>query len=137
MFKRLIALLAAAMLVFAFTGCGSSQQEAVEEAPAATEEVTEEVTEPLTTEEVTGQPVTTDPATEASEDINASYLSFDEKLVYMGINETYFIGMSTDAAEVTYTSSDESVAVISDSGMIIPHKTGIITVTCSAANGWA
>ena len=103
--------------------------------PRTTEEVTEELTEPLTTEEVTEQPVTTEPATEASEDINASYLSFDEKLVYMGINETYFIGMSTDAAEVTYTSSDESVAVISDSGMIIPHKTGIITVTCSAANG--
>ena len=103
--------------------------------PRTTEEVTEKLTEPLTTEEVTEQPVTTEPATEASEDINASYLSFDEKLVYMGINETYFIGMSTDAAEVTYTSSDESVAVISDSGMIIPHKTGIITVTCSAANG--
>ena len=46
MYKRLIALLTAAMLVFAFTGCGSSQEEAVEEAPAAAEEVTEEAAEP-------------------------------------------------------------------------------------------
>ena len=58
MYKRLIALLAAAMLVFAFTGCGSSQEEAVEEAPAAAEEVTEEAAEPEA--EPAAEPAATD-----------------------------------------------------------------------------
>ena len=62
MFKRLIALLAAAMLIFAFTGCGSSQEEAVEEAPAAAEEVTEEVpaTEAEPAVEPAAEPAATD-----------------------------------------------------------------------------
>ena len=58
MYKRLIALLTAAMLVFAFTGCGSSQEEAVEEAPAAAEEVTEEAAEPEA--EPAAEPAATD-----------------------------------------------------------------------------
>ena len=57
--KKLIAILAAATMVFAFVGCGSSQEEATEETTAAVEETTEAPTE-----------VATEAATEAAtEDI--------------------------------------------------------------------
>ena len=39
--KRIIAILAAATMVFAFAGCGSSQEEATEETTVAVEETTE------------------------------------------------------------------------------------------------
>ena len=46
--KKLIAILAAATMVFAFVGCGSSQEEATEETTAAVEETTEAPTEAAT-----------------------------------------------------------------------------------------
>lgn len=46
--KKLIAILAAATMVFAFVGCGSSEEEPVEETTAAVEETTEAPTEAVT-----------------------------------------------------------------------------------------
>ena len=43
--KKIIAILAAATMVFAFVGCGSDQEEATEETTAAVEETTEAATE--------------------------------------------------------------------------------------------
>ena len=103
-----------------------------------TEEITEEVTEEVTeefTKEVTEQPYSTGFAEETTVDDSGSYISFAENIVYMGINETYFIGISTDASEVTCTSSDESIAVVTDEGMIIPKSIGKTTICCTAPNG--
>lgn len=46
--KKLVAMLAAATMVFAFAGCGSSQEAPVEESTTAVEETTEAPTEAAT-----------------------------------------------------------------------------------------
>ena len=46
--KKLIAILAAATMVFAFVGCGSSEEEPAEETTTAVEETTEAPTEAAT-----------------------------------------------------------------------------------------
>ena len=60
--KKLIAILAAATMVFAFVGCGSSQEEATEETTAAVEETTEAPTEAAT--EAATEDIGVDKATE-------------------------------------------------------------------------
>ena len=51
--KKLIAILAAATMVFAFVGCGSSQEEATEETTTAVEETTTEAPMETATEAAT------------------------------------------------------------------------------------
>ena len=106
---------------------------------AAATEHTEEITEPQTTvevtEPVTEPPYTTEPVEETTVYDSTTYISIAESTVYMGINETYFIEISTDSDEVTYTSSDESVAVVTDGGMILPKTTGKTIIRCTAPNG--
>ncbi len=104
-------------------------EEATEE--PTTEEPTEEPTQDPTTEEVTEEPTQEPTADEPS----ATYVRFGLSTVYMGINETYKLNVDTDAEEYTLNSSDDSIAYIDGDGVVIPKKTGTITVTCTTSNG--
>lgn len=111
------------------------------EEPTTAEQTTEEVTEEQTTEEATEQHTTEEATTESATEEpttvkpSATYVRFGLSTVYMGINETYALNIDTDAEDYTLKSSDESIAFINDSRVVIPQKTGIITVTCTASNG--
>lgn len=111
--------------------------------------VTEEPVEEITTEEVTEEPTTEQPAEEvtteeATQEVTeeetdaddfATYVRFGQTTLYMGINETYFLELYTDALEIKMTSSDESVAYITDDMEIIPLKIGMTVITCETPNG--
>ena len=109
-------------------------EEATEE--PTTEEATKEPTEEPTTEEQTEEPTTEEPTQEPTADEpSATYVRFGLSTVYMGINETYKLNVDTDAEEYTLNSSDVSIAYIDGDGVVIPKKTGTITVTCTTSNG--
>ena len=112
-------------------------EEPTTEEPTTGEPTTEEQTteEPTTVEPTTVEPAT-EPATQpATAEPGATYVRFGLSTVYMGINETYKLVVDTDADDYTLSSSDVSVAYIDDSGALIPRKTGVINVTCTAPNG--
>lgn len=98
--NKLFALLLAGAMIFAFAGCGSTQEEAAEEAPAAT---TEEVTEAPTEAPAEDTP-TTDAAAEdtAKEDAQAD----------IGVDKATEIALADaglKAADVEFTKQNSDI----------------------------
>ncbi len=106
-------------------------------AKPATEELTEESKEPETTEPSTTEPVATEPATTepVATEHSEPVVYFEESVVYMGINERYTLKFETGNDEYTIKSSDNTIAEVNGNGEIIPHKTGVVTITCTLVCG--
>lgn len=102
--------------------------------PTTSEPSTEE---PTTEEPASEEPTTEEPSTEepATYEPYEEYVYFAETKIYMGINETYYLNIETNAEEYDIYTSDDEVLYITDDLELVPLSTGRTVITCVTANG--
>lgn len=64
---------------------------------------------------------------------NATTVTIPQKELTMGTSDTYKVDVSSDnAASVTYTTSDQTIATVNEKGMVTARKKGEVTITATA-----
>ena len=132
---RILTAAAALVAVFSLAGCGSN---AVQEIPRAGTSRAEEATPETAAPEVSATPTPTPEPTPAVVVPTSVTLEQDGGILNNGMTWTlHATVLPEDAADKTivWTSADESVATIDDSGVITTHAPGQTTITAASTAG--
>lgn len=133
---RILTAAAALVAVFSLAGCGSN---AVQEIPRSAETSrSEEATPETAAPEATATPAPTPEPTPAVVVPTSVTLEQDGGILNNGMTWTlHATVLPEDAADktLTWTSADESVATIDDSGVITTHAPGQTTITAAITAG--
>lgn len=133
---RILTAAAALMAVFSLAGCGSN---AVQEIPRSAETSrSEEATPETAAPETTATPAPTPEPTPAVVVPTSVTLEQEGGILNNGMTWTlHATVLPEDAADktITWTSADESVATIDDSGVITTHAPGQTTITAASTAG--
>ena len=133
---RILTAAAALVAVFSLAGCGSN---AVQEAPQPAETSrSEEATPETAAPEVTATQAPTPEPTPAVVVPTSVTLEQEGGILNNGMTWTlHATVLPEDAADktITWTSADESVATIDDSGVITTHAPGQTTITAASTAG--
>ena len=133
---RILTAAAALVAVFSLAGCGSN---AVQEIPRSAETSrSEEATPETAAPEVTATPAPTPEPTPAVVVPTSVTLEQEGGILNNGMTWTlHATVLPEDAADktITWTSADESVATIDDSGVITTHAPGQTTITVASTAG--
>ena len=132
---RILTAAAALVAVFSLAGCGSN---AVQEIPRAGTSRAEEATPETAAPEVSATPTPTPEPTPAVVVPTSVTLEQEGGILNNGMTWTlHATVLPEDAADKTiaWTSADESVATIDDSGVITTHAPGQTTITAASTAG--
>lgn len=133
---RILTAAAALVAVFSLAGCGSN---AVQEIPRSAETSrSEEATPETAAPEATATPAPTPEPTPAVVVPTSVTLEQEGGILNNGMTWTlHATVLPEDAADktITWTSADESVATIDDSGVITTHAPGQTTITAASTAG--
>lgn len=133
---RILTAAAALVAVFSLAGCGSN---AVQEIPRSAETSrSEEATPETAAPEATATPAPTPESTPAVVVPTSVTLEQEGGILNNGMTWTlHATVLPEDAADktITWTSADESVATIDDSGVITTHAPGQTTITAASTAG--
>lgn len=132
---RILTAAAALVAVFSLAGCGSN---AVQEIPRAETSRSEEATPETAAPEATATPAPTPEPTPAVVVPTSVTLEQEGGILNNGMTWTlHATVLPEDAADktITWTSADESVATIDDSGVITTHAPGQTTITAASTAG--
>lgn len=132
---RILTAAAALVAVFSLAGCGSN---AVQEIPRAGTSRAEEATPETAAPEVSATPTPTPEPTPAVVVPTSVTLEQEGGILNNGMTWTlHATVLPEDAADktLTWTSADESVATIDDSGVITTHAPGQTTITAASTAG--
>ena len=132
---RILTAAAALVAVFSLAGCGSN---AVQEIPRAEISRSEEATPETAAEETTATPAPTPEPAPAVVVPTSVTLEQEGGILNNGMTWTlHATVLPEDAADktITWTSADESVATIDDSGVITTHAPGQTTITAASTAG--
>lgn len=132
---RILTAAAALVAVFSLAGCGSN---AVQEIPRAEISRSEEATPETAAAETTATPTPTPEPTPAVVVPTSVTLEQEGGILNNGMTWTlHATVLPEDAADKTiaWTSADESVATIDDSGVITTHAPGQTTITAASTAG--
>lgn len=132
---RILTAAAALVAVFSLAGCGSN---AVQEIPRAEISRSEEATPETAAAETTATPAPTPEPAPAVVVPTSVTLEQEGGILNNGITWTlHATVLPEDAADktITWTSADESVATIDDSGVITTHAPGQTTITAASTAG--
>ena len=133
---RILTAAAALVAVFSLAGCGSN---AVQEIPRSAETSrSEEATPETAAPETTATPAPTPEPTPAVVVPTSVTLEQEGGILNNGMTWTlHATVLPEDAADktITWTSADESVATIDDSGVITTHAPGQTTITAASTAG--
>lgn len=132
---RILTAAAALVAVFSLAGCGSN---AVQEIPRAEISRSEEATPETAAPEATATPAPTPEPAPAVVVPTSVTLEQEGGILNNGMTWTlHATVLPEDAADKTiaWTSADESVATIDDSGVITPHAPGQTTITAASTAG--
>lgn len=133
---RILTAAAALVAVFSLAGCGSN---AVQEIPRSAETSrAEEATPETAAPEVSATPTPTPEPTPAVVVPTSVTLEQEGGILNNGMTWTlHATVLPEDAADktITWTSADESVATIDDSGVITTHAPGQTTITAASTAG--
>lgn len=133
---RILTAAAALVAVFSLAGCGSN---AVQEIPRSAETSrSEEATPETAAPEATATPTPTPEPTPAVVVPTSVTLEQEGGILNNGMTWTlHATVLPEDAADktITWTSADESVATIDDSGVITTHAPGQTTITAASTAG--
>lgn len=132
---RILTAAAALVAVFSLAGCGSN---AVQEIPRAEISRSEEATPETAAPETTATPAPTPEPTPAVVVPTSVTLEQEGGILNNGMTWTlHATVLPEDAADktITWTSADESVATIDDSGVITTHAPGQTTITAASTAG--
>lgn len=131
---RILTAAAALVAVFSLAGCGSN---AVQEIPRAGTSRAEEATPETAAPEVSATPTPTPEPTPAVVVPTSVTLEQEGGILNNGMTWTlHATVLPEDAADktLTWTSADESVATIDDSGVITTHAPGQTTITAGGVS---
>lgn len=132
---RILTAAAALVAVFSLAGCGSN---AVQEIPRAEISRSEEATPETAAAETTATPAPTPEPAPAVVVPTSVTLEQEGGILNNGMTWTlHATVLPEDAADktITWTSADESVATIDDSGVITTHAPGQTTITAASTAG--
>lgn len=132
---RILTAAAALVAVFSLAGCGSN---AVQEIPRAEISRSEEATPETAAAETTATPAPTPEPAPAVVVPTSVTLEQEGGILNNGMTWTlHATVLPEDAADktLTWTSADESVATIDDSGVITTHAPGQTTITAASTAG--
>ena len=132
---RILTAAAALVAVFSLAGCGSN---AVQEIPRAEISRSEEATPETAAAETTATPAPTPEPAPAVVVPTSVTLDQEGGILNNGMTWTlHATVLPEDAADktITWTSADESVATIDDSGVITTHAPGQTTITAASTAG--
>lgn len=133
---RILTAAAALVAVFSLAGCGSN---AVQEIPRSAETSrSEEATPETAAPEATATPAPTPEPAPAVVVPTSVTLEQEGGILNNGMTWTLHATVLPDAAAdktITWTSADESVATIDDSGVITTHAPGQTTITAASTAG--
>lgn len=132
---RILTAAAALVAVFSLAGCGSN---AVQEIPRAETSRSEEATPETAAPEAMATPAPTPEPTPAVVVPTSVTLEQEGGILNNGMTWTlHATVLPEDAADktITWTSADESVATIDDSGVITTHAPGQTTITAASTAG--
>ena len=132
---RILTAAAALVAVFSLAGCGSN---AVQEIPRAETSRSEEATPETAAAETTATPAPTPEPAPAVVVPTSVTLEQEGGILNNGMTWTlHATVLPEDAADktITWTSADESVATIDDSGVITTHAPGQTTITAASTAG--
>lgn len=132
---RILTAAAALVAVFSLAGCGSN---AVQEIPRAEISRSEEATPETAAAETTATPAPTPEPAPAVVVPTSVTLEQEGGILNNGMTWTlHATVLPEDAADktITWTSADESVATIDDSGAITTHAPGQTTITAASTAG--
>ena len=132
---RILTAAAALVAVFSLAGCGSN---AVQEIPRAEISRSEEATPETAAPEAMATPAPTPEPTPAVVVPTSVTLEQEGGILNNGMTWTlHATVLPEDAADktITWTSADESVATIDDSGVITTHAPGQTTITAASTAG--
>lgn len=133
---RILTAAAALVAVFSLAGCGSN---AVQEIPRSAETSrSEEATPETAAPEATATPAPTPEPAPAVVVLTSVTLEQEGGILNNGMTWTlHATVLPEDAADktITWTSADESVATIDDSGVITTHAPGQTTITAASTAG--
>lgn len=132
---RILTAAAALVAVFSLAGCGSN---AVQEIPRAGTSRAEEATPETAAPEVSATPTPTPEPTPAV--VVPTSVTLEQEGGILNNGMTWMLHATVlpeDAADktITWTSADESVATIDDSGVITTHAPGQTTITAASTAG--
>lgn len=133
---RILTAAAALVAVFSLAGCGSNAVQEVPQ-PAGTSRA-EEATPETAAPEATATPAPTPEPTPAVVVPTSVTLEQEGGILNNGMTWTlHATVLPEDAADktITWTSADESVATIDDSGVITTHAPGQTTITAASTAG--
>ena len=123
--KLTVFLLVITLIAALFTETGISAYAAEAEGDRTAAQISSEKAE---------QPVGDPDPEPPTNDPTEPFLSLDVSTLTLGVNETYQLTAATNAEGVIYSVEDDTIADISEDGLVQPKETGTTKVICTAGD---